>query len=329
MLSNSKNIFFSDFKPATKMNMDNENGTTVNELFFLGFPGLGDFRVYLFILILSTYTVTMLLDIMIIILVSTRQSLHSPMYMFLQNFLFSEMCLVTFIVPNMLRIIWMDGATISVTGCITQSYLFVSSGSSECYLLTAMSYDRYLAICKPLHYNTIMDHTLQYFLVIVCWMLGFLLPLIPLSLLIMLKFCGYHVIDHYFCDLAPFVNIACSDTSALQIDIFVLTIPVVAVPFVLIIVSYLCICVAILRMPSIGSRKKAFSTCSNHLLVVGMFFGAALLNYFIPVKEHSVAINKMLSIIFTVVTPLFNPIIYNLRNQDMHAVIFTYIQWWK
>ncbi|XP_077326883.1 olfactory receptor 6B1-like [Lithobates pipiens] len=307
--------------------MTNENVTAVKEFFFLGFPGLGEFRFCLFVVILFAYTVTVLLDFMIILLTSTRRSLHSPMYMFLKNFLFSEMCLVTVIVPNMLRVIWMDGATMSVTGCIIQSYLFVSSGTSESYLLTAMSYDRYLAICKPLHYNTIMNHTLQYFLVIFCWISTFLLALIPLSPLVMVKFCGQNIIDHYFCDLAPFVTKACSDTSALELNSFVLAFPMVALPCVLIIVSYVCICVVILRMPSIGSRKKAFSTCSTHLSVVYMFYGAVLINYFTPVKGHSVAINKMLSVVFTVVTPLFNPIIYSLRNQDMHAVICSYIQW--
>nr|DBA29810.1 TPA: hypothetical protein GDO54_005870 [Pyxicephalus adspersus] len=309
--------------------MDNRNVTRETELFFLGFSELGGFRSLLFILIFSAYAITVLLDFMIIILVSMTKSLHSPMYMFLKSFLFSEVCFVTVIVPNMLRIIWADGATISVPGCIAQTYLFVSSGTSECYLLTAMSYDRYLAICTPLHYNTIMDNTLQYFLVISCWMLGFLLGLIPMSLLVMLKFCGQHIIDHYFCDLAPFVNIACSDTSGLEIEIFVLTIPMVALPFILIIVTYVSICVVILRMPSIGSRKKAFSTCSSHLLVVSMFYGTLLINYFIPVKGHSMVINKMLSVIFIVVTPLFNPIIYSLRNQEMHAAICKYIHWLK
>nr|DBA29805.1 TPA: hypothetical protein GDO54_005865 [Pyxicephalus adspersus] len=176
---------------------------------------------------------TVLLDIMIVIIASTRRSLHSPMYLFLKNFLLSEMCLVIVIVPNMLHIIWMDGATISVAGCVTQNYLFVSSGTSESYFLTAMSYDRYLAICKPLHYHTTMSHTLQYFLVIFCWMLGFLLTLITLSFVALLEFCGQNVIDHYFCDLAPLVDIACSDTTGLEIEIFVVTIPMIAVPFLL------------------------------------------------------------------------------------------------
>ncbi|CAI9540139.1 unnamed protein product [Staurois parvus] len=253
------------------MILDNENGTTATEFFLLGFPGLGVFRFLFFTLIFSAYTVTVLLDVMIIVLLSTKKSLQSPMFMFLRNFLLSEMCFVNVVVPNMLRIIWMNGATMSVTGCITQSYIFVSSGTSEIYFLSAMSYDRYLAICKPLHYNTIMDHTLQYFLVIFCWMLGFLLTMITLGLLVSLKFCGQNVIDHYFCDLAPFVDIACSDTSGLQIGIFILTIPMVVVPFILIIVSYVSIFVVILRMSSISNRKKAFSTCSTHLLVVGMF----------------------------------------------------------
>ncbi|CAI9569634.1 unnamed protein product [Staurois parvus] len=309
--------------------MNNENVTTVNELFLLGFPGLGGFRFFLFILILSLCTVAVFLDVMIIILVSTRESLQSPMYLFLRNFLFSEMCSVMVIVPNMLRIIWKDGATISVTGCIAQSYLFVSSGTTECYFLTAMSYDRYLAICKPLHYNSIMGHTLQYFIVLFCWMLGFLLTLITLGFLALLKFCDRYIIDHYFCDLAPFIDIACSDTSGLQIDTFVLSVPMVAIPFLLTVVSYVCISVVILRMPSIGSRKKAFSTCSTHLLVVSIFFGAGLINYFTPVRGRSVAINKMLSVIFTVVTPLFSPIIYSLRNQDMRTVIVSYIRWQK
>nr|DBA29804.1 TPA: hypothetical protein GDO54_005864 [Pyxicephalus adspersus] len=309
--------------------MNIENVTTEDEIYFLGFPGLGDIRFLLFILILLLCTVTVLLDGMIVTPMQTRRSLHSPMYFFLKNFLLSEMCLVVIVVPNMLYIIWMDGATISITGCITQSYLFVSTGSSDCYLLTVMSYDRYLAICKPLHYHTIMNRTFQCFLVLFCWMLGFLLPLITLSFLALLKFCGRNVIDHYFCDLAPLMDTACSDTTGLQIDTFVLSIPMVAVPFLLTIVSYMCISVAILRMPTISSRKKAFSTCSTHLLVVSLSYGAVLINYFTPVSGHSMATNKMLSVIFTVITPLFNPIIYCLRNQEMHAAICSYIQWWK
>ncbi|CAI9569638.1 unnamed protein product [Staurois parvus] len=284
--------------------MNKENGTQTNEFFFLGFPGLGRLRFLLFLLILSAYTMTVLLDIIIIILVSTRKSLHLPMYLFLSNFLFSEMCLVTVVIPNMLRIIWLDGATISIIGCITQNYFFVSSGTSECYLLAVMSYDRYLAICKPLHYNTIMDHSFQYFLVISCWIFGFLVTLITFSFLLDLKFCNKNLIDHYFCDLSPFVDLACSDTYALQIDTYVMAFPHIAIPFILVVVSYVSISIAIIRMTSIVSRKKAFSTCSTHLTVVSVFYGTLLINYLIPVRGNTVVINKILSVIFILITHL-------------------------
>lgn len=306
--------------------MNDENVTRVTEFFFLGFPGLGRFKTLFFIFVLLVYSVTLLLDTVIIILASTKKCLHSPMYFFLKNFLCSEMVLLTLIVPNMLRVIWLDGATISIPGCITQIYLYASSGTSECYLLAAMSYDRYLAICKPLHYNTIMDHTLQYFLVIFCWIFGFLLTMVSLVFYLELKFCSRNIIDHYFCDASPFVSLSCSDTSTLQIATFTLAFPHIILPFVLVIVSYVYIFVIILRMKSILSRKKAFSTCSTHLMLVGVFYGTLLINYLTPVRGNSTVMNKIISVIFILVTPLFNPIIYCLRSQEIHAVICSYIQ---
>nr|DBA29807.1 TPA: hypothetical protein GDO54_005867 [Pyxicephalus adspersus] len=309
--------------------MDNKNWTAVAEFFFLGFHELGRLRNLLFILILMAYTITVLLDFSIITLVSTRQCLFSPMYFFLKNFLGSEIFVVTLIVPNLLHVIWLEGAPISVPGCIAQSYLYCGSGSTECYLLAAMAYDRYLAICKPLHYNTIMDPRLQYFLVIFCWVFGFLLTVITLSLLVELKFCNRNIIDHYFCDLVPLMDLACSDIYALQMEILVLSIPILLIPFVFVLVSYACVFITILGMSSITGRKKAFSTCSSHLSVVGIFFGTLIVNYLIPVNGHPVAINKMISLIYTVVTPLFSPIIYSIRNQNMRDVIKTLFNFCK
>ncbi|XP_077327784.1 olfactory receptor 5G26-like [Lithobates pipiens] len=193
---------------------------------------------------------------------------------------------------------------------------------SECYLLAAMAYDRYLAICKPLLYNKIMSQKFQYSLVIFCWMLGFTSTLITMSLLTQLKFCGPNIIDHYFCDLAPFVDLACSDTSVLEMEIFIFSFPIMVIPFILILVSYSCVVIAILRMSSITGSKKAFSTCSSHLSIVIMFYGSLIIIYLVPSSQ---TLNKMISVVYTVVTPLFNPFIYSIRNQDIRAVICTLI----
>lgn len=182
-----------------------------------------------------------------------------------------------------------------------------------------MAYERYLAICKPLLYNKIMSQKLQYSLVIFCWMLGFTLTLITISLLTQFKFCGPNIIDHYFCDLAPFVDLACSDTSVLEMEIFILSFSIMVIPFILILVSYSCVIIAILRMSSITGRKKAFLTCSSHLSVVMMYYGSLIIIYMVP--SSSQTLNKMISVVYTVVTPLFNPFIYSIRNQDIRAVI--------
>nr|DBA29811.1 TPA: hypothetical protein GDO54_005871 [Pyxicephalus adspersus] len=299
--------------------MKEKNGTIIN-FFLLGFPNIGGFGVIFFIFVLIAFTSALFFDGLLIISVSTKKFLDAPMYFFLKNFLCSEIILVTLVVPNMLRVIWLNGATISIAGCIAQSYLYCASGSTESYLLAAMAYDRYLAICKPLLYNQIMNQNLQYFLVIFCWMFGFMSTLITMSFEALLSFCGPNVIDHYFCDLAPFVDLACSDTSSFQIEILILSFPIMVIPFVLILVSYGCVVVAILQMSSITRRKKAFSTCSSHLFIVSMYFGSLIIIYLVP--SNSQTLNKMISVLYTVVTPLFNPFIYSIRNQEIRAIMW-------
>nr|DBA29809.1 TPA: hypothetical protein GDO54_005869 [Pyxicephalus adspersus] len=205
--------------------MENKSQTLVAQLFFLGFRELGWFQNLLFILILTAYTMTVAFNILIITLVSTRQRLNFPMYFLLKNFLGSEMFSVTIVIPNLLSMLWFGGAAMSIPGCIAQSYFCGVTGSTECYLLAAMPYDRYLAICKPLYYNVIMDLSLQYFLVIFCWLMSFLLTFITLSFLVQLTFCGSNIIDHYYCDLSPLLDLACSDISAFQVEIFILSVP--------------------------------------------------------------------------------------------------------
>ncbi|XP_072254941.1 olfactory receptor 11A1-like [Pyxicephalus adspersus] len=231
----------------------------------------------------------------------------------------------------MLRVIWLKGATMSIPVCIAQSYLYCASASTECYLLAAMAYDRYLAICKPLHYNNMMGKNLQHNLVVFCWVFGILLTLITLYLLCQLNFCGPNTINHYFCDLAPIVELACSDTSVIQTEILVLSVPIIVTPFISVVTRYIYILTAILGMSSVMGRKKAFSTCSSHLSVVGMFYGTLVIIYVVPSKGQLQSVNKVISVLYTVVTPLFNPFIYSIRNQDIRGAISTLriIKWFK
>ncbi|XP_075434340.1 olfactory receptor 6B1-like [Ascaphus truei] len=298
-----------------------KNQTIVTEFLLLGFQNLHNFKILLFTVFLVTYILTIICNLMIIALVLTSHQLHSPMYFFLAHLSFSDILLTTVIVPNVLRLIWGDGGTISVAGCIAQLNFFASSVATESLLLTAMSYDRYLAICHPLRYTTIMNFNLCLQLVIWSWLLGFMIVLLFILPISQLQFCGPNVIDHIFCDFAPLLKHSCSDTSFIVIEDFVLSFPVALFPFVFIIVTYICIFLTILRIPSTTGKQKAFSTCSSHLIVVCTYYGTLIIIYVVPSREHSFAINKVLSLLYTVVTPFFNPLIYSLRNKEIGAAL--------
>ncbi|XP_063785698.1 olfactory receptor 11L1-like [Pseudophryne corroboree] len=302
--------------------MSNVNYTVVEEFLLLGFPQVKSSKaIIFFLLILTVYIMTLILNSMIIVLVSTRPQLRSPMYFFLQQFSLNEIVFLTVIIPNMLRVIWLEGATISIKGCIAQAYIYCAVGCSECHLLTVMSYDRYLAICNPLRYSTIMNIRLQHSLVIYCWVFGFFITHVNLYFLCRIEFCGPHVIDHFFCDLGPFVELSCSYTHALQLDILILSIPIIIIPFILVVISYICVFTTILSISSTTGRKKTFSTCSSHLTVVTLYYGTLITIYLVPADRHSLTINKLIAFLYIVVTPLFNPIIYSLRNQEMRAIM--------
>ncbi|KAM4697230.1 olfactory receptor 6P1-like [Discoglossus pictus] len=207
----------------------------------------------------------------------------------------------------------------SFIGCITQFQLFGTSTGTECLLITVMSYDRYLAICNPLWYMSIMDTKLKYHLVICSWLLGFTITLTISVLVGTLHFCGPNIIDHFFCDFGPLLKLSCSDTYIITIVDYVVTIPITILPFVFIILSYTYISVTILRIPSASGRKKTFSTCSSHLAVVCMFYVSLIATYVIPATGRSVIVQKALSFLYTVMTPLFNPLIYSLRNQEIRT----------
>ncbi|KAG8573932.1 hypothetical protein GDO81_008944 [Engystomops pustulosus] len=301
--------------------MDEGNKSSATELLILGFPEVTGYKaIAFFIVLLIVYVLTLIINILVIVLVTIKHQLHSPMYFFLQQLSFVESTFLTLIVPHMLRVIWLEGATISIKGCITQTYLYCASGCTECHLLTVMAYDRYLAICNPLRYNNIMNTKVQRLLVIYCWICGFLLTQITLNFLCQLQFCGPYVINHFFCDLVPFVELTCSKF-ALQLEIMILSIPIIAIPFILVIVSYICVFITILGISSAKGRQKTFSTCSSHLIVVTVYYGTLITIYMVPADGYTLTINKLIAFLYIVVTPLFNPIIYCLRNQEMRVVL--------
>ncbi|XP_077329870.1 olfactory receptor 5G9-like [Lithobates pipiens] len=293
------------------------NITAIAEIFLLGFQNYRGINVLIFFMLLVIYSLTICGNFLIIILVSFSKNLQSPMYYFLSQLAMTDVMLTTNISPNMLNIIINQGAAMSFEGCIAQFYFFGVTESSECLLLTVMSYDRYLAICNPLLYSSIMHHMLCLKLILISWVICFSVILIHTITICKMEFCGPNVIDHFFCDLTPLLDLICSDTSLVRTEVTILCIPMLILPLIFVTVSYVCIVRAILRIQSNTGRKKAFSTCSSHLCVVSIYYGTLFSIYALPSGGQSLSVSKILSLLYTVVTPLLNPIIYSLRNKDI------------
>ncbi|KAM5171588.1 olfactory receptor 1468-like [Mantella aurantiaca] len=302
--------------------MDGQNMTIITMIHLLGFQIPTNITLLVFFLSLVLYCATICGNLLIITLVSYSKSLHSPMYFFLSQLAASDILLATVVLPNVLHAFLLKNTTnISISNCITQLYFFAVSETSDCLLLTLMSYDRYLAICMPLHYALLMSHWFCWTTIIASWSLSFLAVLIYTLEISKLKFCGSNVIDHFFCDLDPVLQLSCSDTSLVQLLVTLSTVTFGAIPFFVIIASYVYIIVTIFEIPSITGRQKVFSTCSSHLTVVSIFYSTLLFVYLIPSSGQSLNITKFLSLLYTVATPLVNPIIYSLRNKDFIKII--------
>ncbi|XP_067411449.1 olfactory receptor 10A7-like [Emydura macquarii macquarii] len=300
---------------------DWRNQTTVIEFILLGFGKFPDIQILLFLLFLVIYIATMATNTLIVVLVVTDRHLHTPMYFLLGNLSCLETCYASTILPRMLASLLTGDRTISVSGCITQLYFFSFLGSTECYLLAVMSYDRYLAICKPLHYSTLMNTRLSLQLAAGSWVNGCLAIAIFVLFLSQLIFCGPNEIDHFYCDSIPLMELSCSDTHLVILLDFILVCVFTLPPFLLTLTSYVCIIATILRIPSTTGRQKAFSTCSSHLIVVTVFYGTIMIVYLLPKHETLQELNKVFSLCYTVLTPLLNPLIYSLRNREVKAAL--------
>ncbi|XP_065272154.1 olfactory receptor 6N1-like [Emys orbicularis] len=300
---------------------DWRNQTVVTEFIFLGFGDLPDLQILLFLMFLVIYIATVAGNILITALVVADQHLHTPMYFFLGNLSCLETCYTSTILPQMLASLLMGDKTISFSGCITQLYFFCALAATECCLLAAMSYDRYLAICKPLHYSALMNTRFCLQLAAGSWLNGCLATAIFVLFMSHLIFCGPNEIDHFFCDLIPLIKLSCSDTHLIILLDFVLSCVFTLPPFLLTLTSYVCILTTILRIPSTTGRQKAFSTCSSHLIVVTIYYGTLMTVYMLPNRDTLSFLNKVLSLSYTVLTPLVNPLIYSLRNREVKEAL--------
>ncbi|XP_071969639.1 olfactory receptor 1J2-like [Engystomops pustulosus] len=297
--------------------MPSMNQTRVKEFILMGFGNLHSFGVVVFILFLTIFILTILGNFMLIVLVSVNTKLQSPMYYFLCHLSATDLVISSNIVPNMLDAILFGEKKMTYVGCITQLYFYSGTTFSECFLLSMMSYDRYLAICNPLRYSSIMDLKLQIFLSLWPWLLGLTVNLAGVLPVTNFVFCHNNIIDHIYCDIYPLQKLSCSDTSVLELEVFLFSMPIFIIPCSFIIVTYVYIFRTIMKIPSTTGKHKAFSTCSSHLIVVCTFYGTLIAKYMIPSVGHSLIINKNVSILHTLLTPLFNPIIYSFRNQDI------------
>ncbi|XP_029435682.1 olfactory receptor 11H6-like [Rhinatrema bivittatum] len=291
------------------------NHTEVKFFILRGISIGGGAQAVLFPLFLLVYTLALVENLTIILLVRSNTSLHTPMYILLGNLSFAEIWYTTATVPKMLSGFLSEKNYISFIGCFLQYFFFFSLGSTEGFILTIMGYDRYLAICHPLRYNLLMSGRICYRLATICWVTGFLWTFVPVILVSRLPFCG-NEIDHLLCDTGPLLELSCVRDFLTEVTSSVVTSVLILISLSFTCISYLFIIKATIRIPSLSGRLRAFSTCASHLTVVLMFIGGAMYMYVRPTGEHPLYTDKAVALIYTAVTPFLNPVIYSLRNKQ-------------
>ncbi|XP_029811334.1 olfactory receptor 6C2-like [Suricata suricatta] len=277
-------------------------------------------QVILSVFLFFTYIFTVAGNLIVVLLTMVDSHLKTPMYFFLRNFSILEIIFTTVCVPRFLYTLTTGNKNVTYNACATQLFFVIFTGATEFFLLTAMCYDCYVAICKPLHYTTIMNERVCAILVLSCWVIGLIVILPPLSLGLQLDFCNSNLIDHFVCDASPLLKIVCSDTQFIEQLVLIMAVLTLIVTLVCVIMSYTYIIKTILRLPAAQQRNKAFCTCSSHMIVVSITYGSCIFMYVKPAKE-GVAINKVVALLNTSVIPLMNPFIYTLRNKQVEKAL--------
>ena len=301
--------------------MEKDNVSSPEGFILVGFSDRPLLELVLFVVVLTFYLLTLFGNITIILLSALDSRLHTPMYFFLANLSFLDMCFTTGSIPQMLYNLWSPDKTISYLGCATQLYFVLALGGVECVLLAVMAYDRYVAICRPLHYTVIMHPRLCGKLASVAWLSGFGNSLIMTPQTLLLPRCGHRRVDHFLCEMPALIGMACVDTAALEALEFALAVFIILAPLSLILTSYAYIVRAVLAIKSAAGQKKAFNTCSSHLTVVSLFYGTIIYMYLQPANTYSQDQGKFLTLFYTIVTPSVNPLIYTLRNKDVREAV--------
>ncbi|XP_003466699.2 olfactory receptor 10K1 [Cavia porcellus] len=301
--------------------MEKINETKVKEFVFLGFSALASLQKLLFVIFLLLYLFTLGANAVIISTIVLDRALHTPMFFFLSILSCSETCYTFVIVPKMLVDLLAEKKTISFLGCAIQMSTFLFLGCSHSFLLAAMGYDRYVAICNPLHYAMLMEPGVCVRLVFAACACGFIVSVVITSLVFHLPFHSSNQLHHFFCDISPVLKLASQHSRLSQLIIFMLGVFVLVIPLLLILISYVRIISAILQIPSSAGRYKAFSTCASHLIVVIVHYGCASFIYLRPKTNYSSNQDTLISVSYTILTPLFNPMIYSLRNTEFKSAL--------
>ncbi|NXX23018.1 OR5V1 protein, partial [Podargus strigoides] len=301
--------------------MQSVNLTTVSEFVFVGLSDAPEVCFLLFALFLITYLVTMAGNITILVAISTDTHLHTPMYFFLGNLALLDILCPTTTVPKMLEALLLENKVISFTGCMFQLFFLVDVVGTEIFLLAVMAYDRYVAICHPLQYLNIVSMRLCAQLAIGTWVIGFFNSLLHTSLIFTLFFCDSNEVDQYYCDIPPLLALSCSPTYSREVVILTVAGVLGSSAFVVTLISYIYILLAILRMNSSESRHKAFSTCGSHLTVVCLFYGTTICTYVRPSSTYSPNQDRIVSMLYGILTPLLNSMIYSLRNKEVKCAL--------